>query len=231
MASILAPNVSLPDHTQLPCKDDMPVRNTQEPWQSALLSTTIEPVLRKSYPAGDYFIGQDNGIYWEFTTPPALGCKSPDWYLVLEVPHLLEGQLRRSYVLWQEMVHPFIILEYASDGGAEERDTTAPRGKFWVYERRIRPPYYGIFLPDQATIEMYHLIEDRFEPMPPNSAGRFPLSSLGIELGIWQGKFAGFDIGWMRWWDDQGNLLLTGEEKALRMAEKLKSLGIDPDQV
>jgi hypothetical protein len=35
----------------------------------------------------------------------------------------------------------------------------------------------------------------------------------------------------MRWWDIKGNMLLTGEEKALRLAEKLKALAIDPDQV
>jgi Uma2 family endonuclease len=248
MTSILAPlksNAPLPDHTQLPQKDDIPVRNSLEPWQSTLLSETIDPVLRKRYPSGDYFIGQDCGIYWEKTDPPALGCKSPDWYLVLDVPRLLEGQLRRSYVLWQEMISPFILLEYASDGGSEERDKTSGRGKFWVYERRIRPPYYGIFLPDQAAIEMYHLVEDRFERMLPNAEGRFPLTSLGVELGIWQGKFAEYEISWMRWWDDQGALLLTGEEKALRseekalrseekalrLAEKLKALGVDPDQV
>ena len=150
---------------------------------------------------------------------------------MLDVPRLLDGQMRRSYVLWQEMVSPFMLLEYASDGGAEERDKTPARGKFWVYERRIRPPYYGIFLPEQGAIEMYHLVEDRFERMTPNTHGRFSIASLGVELGIWQGKFADYELGWMRWWDTQGNLLLTGEEKAARLAEKLKAMGIDPDQV
>jgi Uma2 family endonuclease len=234
MASVLAPlklNAPLPDHLHLPDKDGVPVRNSLEPWQSSLLSDTLEPVLRKRNPDGDYFIGQDCGIYWEKTEPAALGCKAPDWYLVLDVPRLLDGQMRRSYVLWQEMVSPFMLLEYASDSGAEERDPTPMRGKFWVYERRIRPPYYGIFLPEQGAIEMYHLVEDRFQRMPANAQGRFPIASLGVELGIWQGKFADYELGWMRWWDAQGNLLLTGEEKSARLAEKLKSMGVDPEQV
>jgi hypothetical protein len=124
-----------------------------------------------------------------------------------------------------------MLLEYASDSGAEERDTTPMRGKFWVYERRIRPPYYGIFLPEKGAIEMYHLVEDRFQRMPANAQGRFPIASLGVELGIWQGNFADYELAWMRWWDTHGNLLLTGEEKSVRLAEKLKSLGVDPDQV
>jgi Uma2 family endonuclease len=233
MASVLAPlklDALLPDHNQLPEKDGVPVRNSLEPWQSALLSETIDPVLRRVRPDGNYFIGQDCGIYWEKAEPPALGCKAPDWYLVLDVPRLLDGQMRRSYVLWQEMVSPLMILEYASDGGAEERDQTPARGKFWVYERRIRPPYYGILLPDQNVVEMYHLVEDHFEPMRPNDRGRYPIGSLGVELGIWQGKYADYDLPWLRWWDEQGNLLLTGEEKAARLAEKLKSLGVDPEK-
>src|ERR1051325_5445988 len=156
MASIVAPlklNVPLPDHTQLPDKDGVPVRNSFEPWQSSLLSETLEPILHKCHPDGDYFIGQDCGIYWLRTDPAPLGCKAPHWYLVRDVPRLLDGQMRRSYVLWQEMVLPLMILEYASDDGAEERDTTPIRGKFWVYERRIRPPYYGIFLPEEGVLE------------------------------------------------------------------------------
>ena len=81
MASLVAPlksDASLPDHTQLPDRDGVPVRNSLEPWQSALLSESLEPVLRKHYPEGNYFIGQDTGIYWEKAEPPALGCKSPD---------------------------------------------------------------------------------------------------------------------------------------------------------
>ena len=45
-------------------------------------------------------------------------------------------------------------------------------------------------------------------------------------------------LPWLRWWDDVGNLLLTGEERAEqekqraeRMAAKLRELGIDPETV
>ena len=48
---------------------------------------------------------------------------------------------------------------------------------------------------------------------------------------IWQGKYADYELPWLRWWDAQGNLLPTGEEKTVRLAEKLKSLGVDPDQI
>jgi len=54
------------------------------------------------------------------------------------------------------------------------------------------------------------------------------------------------DLPWLRWWDSQGNLLLTAErarpkvatenarqatERVQRLAARLRELGIDPDQV
>src|ERR1700681_3917448 len=92
-----------PDHTQLPDKDGVPVRNTLEPYQSALLTESLTPTLNSQYPTGAFSIGQDCGIYWRETNPPGRGCKAPDWYLVPGVPRLLDGLMRRSYVLWQEL--------------------------------------------------------------------------------------------------------------------------------
>lgn len=218
-------------HLLLPDKDGVPVRNSFEPWQSTLLSETLEPHLQRLLVERDYFIGQDNGIYWEKSDPPALGCKAPDWYLVTGVPHLLGGQLRRSYVLWEERVEPLVILEYASDGSAEEYDQTPGRGKFWVYERKIKPRYYGIIYTEEDRFEMHHRVSSRLRPMPANEHGRYAIEPLGVELGIWQGTFGGFDIPWLRWWDSKGNLLLTGEERAEVLAAKLRSLGVNSDDI
>src|SRR4051794_14283280 len=90
----------LPDHTQLPCSDGRIVENNQEHPQGNLLTSALRPRLRERFPDGQFFIGHDVGIYYHRTQPPLEGCKSPDWYLVLGVPPRLEGQVRRSYVLW-----------------------------------------------------------------------------------------------------------------------------------
>lgn len=39
------------------------------------------------------------------------------------------------------------------------------------------------------------------------------MSCIGLELGIWQGRYGNLELPWLRWWDSQGNLLLTGEER------------------
>jgi Uma2 family endonuclease len=220
----------IPDHTMLPDKDGAFVRNTYEPLQSHLLSETLRPVLRRLRPAGDYLIGEDCGIYWRLTEPPERGVKAPDWFCVPGVPGLLQGQLRRSYVMWQEAVPPLIILEYVSGDGSEERDRTPNEGKFWVYEQALHCAFYGIYAVNEASLEMFHHHEGVLERMPANASGRYPIAALGVELGVWRGRYGDFELPWLRWWDSQGNLLQTGEERAERLAERLRALGVDPNQ-
>lgn len=132
-------STSLPDHTQLPETTGTFVKNFQEHPQSILLTDSIEPTLQRIHPDGQFCIGQDSGIYWRMMDPPERGAEAPDWFYVPHVPPMLGGQTRRSYVMWQEIIPPLLVLEFASGDGSEERDRTPWHGKFWVYEQAIRP--------------------------------------------------------------------------------------------
>jgi Uma2 family endonuclease len=227
---------TLPDHTQLPELDGTFVENFQELPQSILLTESIEPILQQLHPDGQYAIGQDSGIYWRLTDPPERGAEAPDWFYVPKVPPTLDGQMRRSYVLWQEIVSPLIALEFVSGKGEEERDRTPYEGKFWVYEQAIHIPFYGIYEVIRASVEVYHLVEGRYSLLPANDRGHYPIPPLGVELGIWQGRYKNVELPWLRWWDREGNLLLTGEERAdraelenARLREQLRALGIEPE--
>lgn len=229
---------TLPDHTQLPESDGTFVKNLQEHPQSILLTDSIEPILQKIHPNGQYCIGQDSGIYWRMTEPPERGAEAPDWFYVPNVPPTLNGLVRRSYVLWQEYVAPLIVLEFVSGNGAEERDKTPITGKFWVYEQAIRVPFYGIYEVKKASVELYQLVQGHYELLPANERGHYPLEAMGVELGIWQGRYQNLELPWLRWWDNQGNLLLTGweqtqlaEARAERLAAKLRELGVNPDEL
>ncbi|MCA1994553.1 MAG: Uma2 family endonuclease, partial [Coleofasciculus sp. S288] len=218
------PITALPDHTQLPESDGTFVKNFQEHPQSILLTDSIRPVLQQLHPDGHYCIGQDCGIYWRLTDPLEKGAEAPDWFYVPNVPPLLNGEVRRSYVLWKEYVAPLIVLEFVSGDGSEERDktpafspnqqeTTKP-GKFWVYEQAIRVPFYGIYEVKKASVEVYQLVQGHYELMSANERGHYPIPAMGVELGIWQGRYQEMELPWLRWWDNQGNLLLFGEERA-----------------
>jgi Uma2 family endonuclease len=216
----------LPDHKQLPESDGRFVKNFQEHPQSLLLTSSISPILDAIHPDGNYAIGQDSGIYWRLTDPPERGAEAPDWFYVPNVPPLLDGERRRSYVMWKEVVAPLIAIEFTSGDGREERDATSPlqgsgrAGKFWVYEQAVRIPFYAIYEVEKASVEVYQLVEARYQRCSPNERGHFPIASLGVELGIWWGTHMNQRFPWLRWWDDQGNLLLTGEERAILEKER-----------
>jgi hypothetical protein len=140
--------------------------------------------------------------------------------------------------------HARTPLTVAADG------TTTKPGKFWVYERIIRIPYYGIYSMRTGNLEVYHLIDFVYRRMEPNERGHYPIPVLDVELGLWQGSYQNQELLWLRWWDSQGNLLLTGSEqveiervlveqereraeqaerKVTQLAQRLRAMGIDPD--
>ena len=231
--------LNLPDHKQLPDSDGTFVKNFQEHPQSIVLTSSIEPVLQKLHPDGRYCIGQDSGIYWRLIEPPEKGAEAPDWFYVPNVSPLLDGEYRRSYVLWKEFVAPLIAIEFVSGNGAEERDATPPSettkaGKFWVYEQAIRIPFYIIFDGFRDNLEAYHLLDGRYVKMKPNNRGHYAIAPMGVELGL----ILENGVFWLRWWDDSGSLLLTGDERAVRaeqkaqrLAERLRALGYEPEDV
>ncbi len=61
------------------------------------------------------------------------------------------------------------------------------------------------------------------------------MPELKAGLGLWQGEYQGITRKWLRWVDDQGNWIPTpleeSEAKAARLAQRLRELGIDPDEV
>jgi Uma2 family endonuclease len=249
----------LPTHLDLPHTDDKPVENAYQPFQSMLLTGSLSPVLDRLHPDGNYFIGADTGIYWRLTRNVLEGCRSPDWYYIPNVPRLLNGTYRRSYVMWQESGRPVLIIEYVSGDGSEERDTTPEKGKFWVYENGIQSSYYAIHDPDKEELSVYQLIHGRYETLSPTQHGRFRIVPMGIDLGIWQGEYQGCPAAWLRAWDWNGALIPTPEElaeneriraeqernraeqernraeqernRAEKLSERLRQLGIDSEAI
>ncbi|MBY0228249.1 MAG: Uma2 family endonuclease, partial [Gemmataceae bacterium] len=204
-----------PGHKELPETDGRPMINSQEHPQSEALTDSLEPILVRLYGREGFFIGADTGIYWRHTDPPLRGCKAPDWFVVPGVPPLLEGELRRSYVLWREGVRPVLAVEYVSGDGAEEHDATPQEGKFWVYERGIGIPFYFIFDGFHGTLEGWQLVAGRYVRMEPNRHGRYAVPEWRIELGLWQGTYRRLEACWVRVWDaGTGELIPLSAERA-----------------
>jgi putative restriction endonuclease len=255
-----APTNLLPTHLDLPWTDGKPVEKQFQPHESMLLTGALTPHLDRIHRDGRYLTAADMGIYWRWTEKePLEGCKVPDWFYIPGVPRLLNGILRRSYVLWQEKAHPVIVIEYVSGDGSEERDQTPDTGKFWVYEQRIQSRFYAIHDPDREELSVYELIRGKYQPLLPTAAGRFRIPPMELDLGIWHGEYLSAPAAWLRAWDLNGNLIPTPQEiveheqlqverernraereqsradqernRADKLAERLRELGINPDTV
>lgn len=176
--------------------------------------------------------------------------KAPDWVYVPKANPLSGNKIRRSYTphLGGDPVE--IVMEFISEteGGEYSVDPNYPYGKWWFYERILRVPSYFIFRPEEGRLEGYRLAEERYEPQTRQENGRYWVETFGLFLGVWQGTRANHTGYWLRWWDADGNLLPWGTEKvaevaqlaeqereraeqekerADRLAEQLRSLGVD----
>lgn len=104
----------------LPTMYDLPSEDPEEPGlpdefhdlQPQLLSRTLRLA---SYSRENCFTATDLNLYYDVNH--SLWHKRPDWFLVVDVPRLYEGNdLRRSYVVWQEGKHPYVVVEFLSPG-------------------------------------------------------------------------------------------------------------------
>jgi multidrug efflux pump subunit AcrA (membrane-fusion protein) len=57
-------------------------------------------------------------------------------------------------------------------------------------------------------------VNTRYIRMEPNDRGHYSIELMGVELGLWEGSYQNQTQRWLRWWDNQGNLLLIGSEQA-----------------
>ena len=135
---------------------------------------------------------------------------------------------------------PAVVMEFLSDTDGSEYSIkpTYPYGKWRFYERILQVPVYVIFEPKSGELEVYRLVSEEYELQEADANGRFWIESMGLFLGVWEGEKSQRRGYWLRWWDENGNLLLWGTEKvqqeqqrADRLAAYLRSQGIDPDAV
>jgi Uma2 family endonuclease len=206
----------------LPTMYDLPSEDKDEPglpdefhdFQPWLLRLTFCP---PNYPKDRIFVAADLNIYYDLKHP--LWHKRPDWFAVVDVDRFYgQRDLRLSYVIWQEKVRPFVVVELLSEGTEDEdlgrsiRAIHEPPTKWQVYEQILAVPYYVVFSRYTNELKVFQNVNQHFEELSlPES--RLWIPELQIGLGLWDGEYEGASRLWLRWYDASGNWILTSEEQ------------------
>ena len=180
----------LPTEDELGVEDDKPVPSTQHREQSDLLLH----LLKRVWPdREDICIAGDLAVHYMHKQPPVV----PDVMVVFGVPR----RQRKAYLMWMEGKRPDFVIELLSESNPT-KDTVK---NYRLYEQQLSVPEYVWFNPLEPTEwRGFRLRGNRYEEIAPDDHGRLWSEVLGLYLGVHE--------GWLRLYDRDGNLILTGDE-------------------
>jgi Uma2 family endonuclease len=220
--------------------DDEPVDNISQPPLAAALTESL--VLAQKL-APNALTTTNYGICATLNGQTVV--KAPDWGYVpsIKVPR---SEVVRSYTPNLQGDIPVIVMEFISETEGTEYSSkpTYPPGKWFFYEKILEVPNYAIFEPDGGVLEVYRLDDLRnYQLQTPDQNNRYWIPEMNLFLGLWQGTRENRTGYWLRWWDENSELLLWGLEltakerqradeecqRAERLAQQLRAAGIEPE--
>jgi len=157
--------------------------------------------------------------------------QAPDVFVAFGRPKVERG----SYRVWEEGgIFPQVIFEVWSPGNRYADTQT----KFTFYEKHAAEEYYILYPEFPAYAEGYRLQEGKFVRVEEMDGYVSP--RLGVRFSLERGQLTVFDSGGhpMRTVDEivadlnaAERLVREQDERAARLAAKLRELGVDPDAV
>jgi Uma2 family endonuclease len=208
----------LPSSEELPDSDDTPVDNQLQ----HLIPSLLEAILSMAWSERmDWFFAEDMAVYYD----PDLPAIVPDAFLSLGVERYFDEGLRLSYAIWEEEQVPILALEIVSQTYRGEYSTKKNQ------YANLGVLYYVVYNPGRrrkARFEVYKLVNGEYQLLAGNPVW---LSEVGLGIGVERGTYQGIPREWLYWYNEQEKRLLTPEERAVKLAEKLRDLGVDPDSL
>jgi len=200
---------TLIDYEKFITEDDEPVDNLYSERQQRLLTDTLYTSWAYDRP----FVACANvGIY---ENPPDVPIV-PDMFLSLNVilPEDIWTKRNRCYFIGIYGKPPELVIEIVFNKVGNERDA-----KLRKYER-MNIKYYIIFDPElhifNTSLHAYQLLHGRYQAYHRKNIQKkgvwFPDLKLGLK--VHRAMYQGFDTEWLLWFDQNGQILLSGEEKA-----------------
>jgi Uma2 family endonuclease len=223
----------MPDTSQL-LSDEPEMESSLHYAQLALLVACLEFLWRDRT---DFFIGANLTIYFSRQQLKNRDFRGPDFFLVQPTVR----RPRNSWVVWEEDgQYPNLIIELLSASTADI-DRTLKKA---LYQDRFRTPEYFWFSPETLEFSGFQLVGHTYMPIAPDPHGWLWSNELQLYLGVNNRQ--------LRYFSPTGDRIPTPEEAAIqerqakeqerlakevaqqratRLAEHLRSLGINPDDL
>ncbi|MCU0424483.1 MAG: Uma2 family endonuclease [Candidatus Kapabacteria bacterium] len=238
-----------PTEDELPYDDGEPMESDRHALQLDLLIETLTLAWAEK---DDVCIAGNMGVYYGLEQAEKLNFRAPDFFISHNVPK----RFRKSYIIWVEEKAPDLVIELLSEGTVD-----ADRGiKKEIYQDKMRVHEYILFDVETAEIEAYRLgfsashSRREYQPVTVGKDNTLACEATpGLGLMTWEGEYRNKWSVWLRWYDlATGEVLPTGaemakterkradelsaelqaeREKALKLAEKLRALGMNPDDL
>lgn len=237
MSEVLADEiVTSVDISHIVTEDDTPVDNLLSEKQQRLLTETLYSSWLAPDNSKRFLVAANVGLFYALRQPPLV----PDVFLSLkvQVPPDWHQKEHRSYFFWEFGKPPEVVIEIVSNKEGNELGS-----KLRDYAQ-IGIAYYAVFDPLQKLgnipLRVYGLREAHYLKLDEAW-----LEQVGLGLSLWTGEFEGIEDVWLRWCDKEGNVIPTGKERAeqaesllqqerqraAQLAERLRALGINPDEI
>ncbi|MCI0525665.1 MAG: Uma2 family endonuclease [Acidobacteria bacterium] len=196
-------------------EDDEPVDNMFSAKQQRLL---VEPLYASwTPPPGeddedhsqgprDFLADANVGIFFSIDQAPLV----PDMFLSLDIkvnPEWFAAQ-HRSYFVWRFGKVPDVVVEIVSNRKGGEMESKRKR------YAQIGVQYYIVYDPYRVLkgddLYVYEIgFGKRYR-----RRDELTLPGTGLSVTLWQGSYEEGEATWLRWRDENGNLIATGKERA-----------------
>jgi Uma2 family endonuclease len=200
---------------ELVTSDGEPMDDIRHPIQLGLFWGLVHRVM-KERGRNDYFVGGNNFVYYstEQAWDVVKGRKyfrGPDIFFVDRVAAPQAVAERGAWVAWEQGGRlPDLIIELLSPSTEHIERTD----KMDLYARTFQTAEYYLYDFETRKLEGFRRTGDLYQPVEPNSQGRFWSEQLGAEIGLWRGVYGDTAATWIRLFQPDGRMVPTGDERA-----------------
>lgn len=196
----------------LPETDGVPLESD---WHRLAITLLIETVRWHWRDRKDYYVGGNMFVYFSAQQVRNHDYRGPDFFFVQSVR---PDPTRETWTIWDEGgKYPDFIIELLSKTTRQEDLTT----KKELYDTTFHLRQYCCYDPVTKELLGWQRDSGKFEPMIKNEKGWFWIEDMQLWLGVWHGVYHGVEADWPRFYDSNGNLLLTCGEDEHRRANAL----------